>query len=392
MNKQKTISVALVIIVYIISTGISYALSSQEGRSQNSTSSSQSTSSQTGDQLGFDQGLPKTEECPLNGEMYSKKQKEWWEKHRPLGVMMENHIESRPQSGLSSADVVYEAVAEGGITRFLAIFYCNDARNIGPVRSARTYFLDWVSEYGDYPLYAHVGGANTPGPANALGQIEDYGWGLYNDLSQFSEHLSYPIFKRVEQPNGRGVATEHTMFSTTEGLWKVAATKRKLTNINEDGNKWDEKFVKYSFKDDAKVAERPAAQKIHIEPWKDYKEYAIDWTYDKLSNLYKRNNAGKPHVDKNTNKQLTAKNIVVLVMFESRANDGYENNVHLLYKTKGTGKAYIFMDGKQTVGTWRKDNRTARTEIFDNLGSPVKFNRGNIWFEILPSLGVINVS
>ena len=389
MSRQKSISIALVIIVYIISTGISYALSSEVRRSQSSTASSQSASSQTGDQLGFDQGLPKTETCPLNGEKYSKKQKEWWEKHRPLGVMIENHEESRPQSGLSSADVVYEAVAEGGITRFLAIFYCNTASNLGPVRSARTYFLDWASEYGDYPLYAHVGGANTPGMADALGQISDFGWNLYNDLSQFN--LDYPTFKRVERPNGRDVATEHTMFSSTEALWKVA-DKRKLTNVNEDGDRWDEKFVNYSFKDDVKGEDRPLAQKIHLELWEDYKEYAIDWIYDRISNVYKRENGGKSHLDKNTNKQLTAKNIVVLVMFESHANDGYENNVHLLYKTKGAGKAYIFMDGKQVIGRWEKDSRTARTEIYDNLGAPIKLNRGTIWFEILPNLGVINVS
>lgn len=389
MNRQKTISIALVILVYIISTGISYALSSLNSGTKNTTSSSPTDTNQKGNQLGFDGGLPKTEPCPLNGEKYSKKQKEWWEKHRPLGVMMENHIESRPQSGLTSSDVIYEAVAEGGITRFLAIFYCNDATNIGPVRSARTYFLDWISEYGESPLYAHVGGANTQGAANALGQISDYGWNLYNDLSQFN--LSYPTFKRVERPNGRDVATEHTMFSSTEELWKVAKM-RKLTDVNEDGDRWDENFVKYSFKDDVGDKDRPLSQKIHLELWKDYKEYAIDWMYDKIGNVYKRSNAGVAHLDRNTNKQITAKNIVVLVMFESRANDGYENNIHLLYKTKGTGKAYIFMDGKQTVGTWRKDSRTARTEIFDNLGTPIKFNKGNIWFEILPNLGVINVS
>jgi hypothetical protein len=181
------------------------------------------------------------------------------------------------------------------------------------------------------------------------------------------------------------------MFSSTEELWKVG-NLRKLTNVNEDNERWDEEFVKYSLKDDAKVSERLAAQKIHLEPWEDYKEYAIDWTYDKVSNTYKRNNAGKPHVDKNTNKQLTAKNIVVLVMTESRANDGYEDNVHLLYRTKGSGKAYIFMDGKQVVGRWEKDSRTARTEIYDNQGELIKFNAGTIWFEILSSLGVINVS
>ena len=387
MSREKIISVLLVVFVYIVATGASYMLFSQKGFTQGM----EDPQTQNGDEdaLAFDDNLPKTEPCPLNGEKYSKKQREWWEKHRPLEVMIENHTESRPQSGLSAADVVYEAVAEGGITRFLAIFYCNDAGVIGPVRSARTYFLDWVSEYGDYPLYAHVGGANTPGPANALGQIGDYGWNLYNDLSQFN--LSYPTFKRVERPNGRDVATEHTMFSETSELWKVAEV-RELTNVDKDGNSWDEDFVAYSFKDDAKESERPAAQTVRLEPWEDYTEYAVDWVYDKTLNAYKRDNGGKPHLDKNTEKQLTARNVVVLFMREGRANDGYENNIHLLYRTKGTGEALIFMDGKEIEGTWSKDSRTDRTLIFDESGSPIEFNRGNIWFEILPEFGVVNVS
>ena len=179
----------------------------------------------------FDQKLPKTESCPLNGAMYSKQQRDWWEKHRPLGIMIENHQESRPQSGLDSADIVYEAVAEGGITRFLSIFYCQDAGIVGPVRSARTYFLDFISEYGDSPLYTHVGGANTPGPANALGQIEDYGWQGYNDINQFS--VGFPTFWRDYERLGHPVATEHTMYSTTQKLWDVAKS-RGLSATDKD--------------------------------------------------------------------------------------------------------------------------------------------------------------
>lgn len=389
MNREKIISILLIVFVYILTTGISYSFFSQKGYTQSSSDSEMLSQNGSEDGLGFDDTLPKTESCPLNGEKYSKKQREWWELHRPLGVMVENHTEARPQSGLSDADLIYEAVAEGGITRFLAIFYCRDAGVIGPVRSARTYFLDWISEYGDYPLYAHVGGANTPGPANALGQIESYGWNLYNDLSQFN--LSYPTFKRVERPNGRDVATEHTMFSSTEELWK-AAQIRELTNVNKDGESWDKDFVEYSFKDDAKDSERPQLQTIHLEPWEDDVDYAIDWTYDKILNVYKRENGGLPHLDKNTNKQLTAKNVVVLFMQEGRANDGYENNIHLLYRAKGTGQALMFIDGQEVKGTWRKDSRTEKTLLFDISGSPIKFNRGNIWFEILPTSGVANVS
>lgn len=387
MNKNRLLSIGLVVIVYLISGAASYTLFSQSPRMSKTSKASLSTLG-TERKLKFDETLPKTEPCPLNGALYSKPQKEWWEKHRPIGIMIENHEESRPQSGLSYADVIYEAVAEGSITRFLAVFYCQDAEVIGPVRSARTYFLDWISEYGDYPLYAHVGGANTPGPANALGQIEDYGWLAYNDLSQFS--LGYPTFKKIEQPNGREVATEHTVFSSTDELWKIAAL-RKLTNLNKDRESWDVKFVKYSFKDDVVEADRPQNQLIHLEPWESHKQYVVDWTYDKKNNVYKRNNAGASQIDRNNNKQLTAKNIVVLKMIETHANDGYENNVHLLYKTKGVGKANIFMDGKETIGSWRKDSRTARTLLFDKEGTPIKLNKGTIWFEILPTNGVLTV-
>lgn len=329
----------------------------------------------------FDAALPKTEACPINGQKYSKQQMQWWEKHRPLGVMIENSVDARPQSGLQSADVIYEAVAEGGITRFLAVFYCQDAGQIGPVRSARTYFLDFISEYGNNPLYAHVGGANTPGPANALGQIEEYGWNFYNDLNQFS--VPFPIFKRIENINGRPVATEHTMYSNTGLLWDYAKEKRELSQVDDDGQKWDTTFTEYKFKDDASVSSRPSAQKVSFEFWDGYKDFAVDWIYNPSTNSYERKNAGIDHLDRNTKKPLSAKNVVILFMKESNANDGYENNLHMLYGTKGQGKALIFMDGKEITGRWKKDGREEKIMLFDNKGQEIELNRGLTLFEVV---------
>lgn len=386
MNKNKLLSTVLIAITYLISTGASFALFSDSSKVSNAPSAPATT---TSGKLMFDETLPKTEACPLNGTLYSKQQKDWWEKHRPLGIMIENHEEARPQSGLWSADIIYEAVAEGGISRFLAIFYCNNGEQVGPVRSARTYFLDFISEYGDSPLYVHVGGANQDGPADALSQIEDYGWAGTNDMNQFS--IGFPTFWRDYDRLGHPVATEHTMYSTTEKLLQFAATKRKLAVENEDGVSWTKGFIPYTFKDDAQTSQRPPTQKIHLEFWTLDSNYAADWTYEQIANTYKRNSGGVVHTDFNNKKQLTAKNIVVLSMIESRANDGYEGNQHLLYRTKGTGKATIFMDGKQVIGTWRKDSRTARTLLFDNNGAPIKFNKGTIWFEILPTDGILTV-
>lgn len=387
MSKNRLFSFALIVLVYLVSTGASYALFS--GPSASKVVKTSLPANGKSGKLAFDETLPKTEPCPINGMLYSKQQKQWWEKHRPLGIMIENHQEARPQSGISSADIVYEAVAEGGISRFLAIFYCNNGEQVGPVRSARTYFLDFISEYGTNPLYVHVGGANQAGPADALSQIEDYGWVGLNDMNQFS--IGFPTFWRDYDRLGHPVSTEHTMYSTTEKLLQFAATSRKLKAEDEDGVAWDKGFIQYSFKEDVSLSQRPNGQKIHLEFWTLDSDYAIDWIYDPTTNLYKRSNGGKPHTDFNNKKQLAAKNIVVLKMIETHANDGYENNQHLLYKTKGTGKAHVFMDGKETIGTWRKESRIAKTLLFDNSGAPMEFNPGVIWFEILPTDGILTV-
>ena len=392
--QKKLVSIIIIVLAFVISAYFSYNLFSKNAGNQAISPSSTTINGQpanTGNDyqaLTFDQTQPKTQECPLNGVLYSNAEQAWWQKHRPLGVMIENHLDARPQSGISFADVTYEAVAEGGITRTLNVYYCQDAGIIGPVRSARTYFVDFISEYADFPLYAHVGGANTPGPADALGQIDDYGWSGYNDMNQFS--IGYPTYWRDDTRLGREVATEHTMYSTTSKLWAVAQ-KRGLTNVDKKGDSWDTNFVKYSFKDAALASARPASQAIHIEFWND-PNYYVDWTYDKQSDLYLRKNGGKPHLDRNTNKQLTASNVIILYMTEKHADDGYEDNAHLLYGTKGQGKAQIFIDGKQIKGTWEKASRTDRTKILDASGNEIKFTRGKLWFEIVATDSTVTIN
>lgn len=372
----------ILVAVYLVSLAVSFIVFSGLLKNFGDVTSPVPSAVTDGEKTLFDDSLPKTEACPLSGQLFSKQQREWWEGHRPLGVMIENHDDARPQSGISKADVVFEAVAEGGITRFLVVFYCQDAEFIGPVRSARTYFLDFISGYGEYPLYAHVGGANTPGKADALGQIRDYGWQNYNDMNQFS--IGFPVFYRDYDRMGRTVATEHTMYSSTTKLWDYAAEERGLTNVDEEGNEWNEDFTYYEFKDDAPASARPASQSISYNPWDGYGSYLVQWQYDKATNSYLRSNGGEAHVDLNNNEQLKAKNIVVLFMRESRANDGYEGNLHLLYGTTGSGKAVIFQDGKEIEGKWAKKNRVSPLLITDDRGQEVEFNPGLTWFSVLP--------
>jgi len=129
-----------------------------------------------------------------------------------------------------------------------------------------------------------------------------------------------------------------------------------------------------------------------LEFWTKDPDYAIDWIYEPTNNTYKRNNGGKPHTDLNNKKQLTAKNIVVLKTIETNANDGYENNAHLLYGTTGQGRALIFQDGKVISGKWSKASRTARTKYTDDKGSEIKFNKGLIWIETVPEGAKVSYS
>lgn len=328
----------------------------------------------------IDLSAPKTEACPLNGALFTKDERRFWEARRPLTVMIENHQESRPQSGLTAADVVYEAVAEGGITRFLAVYYCAAAVEeitIGPVRSARVYFIDFASEYGDYPLYAHVGGANRAGPADALGQIEQLGWLNHgNDLNQFA--LGFPVFWRDYERLGHPVATEHTMYSTTDKLWTVAH-ERQLDAKDANGNRWDDDFVSWQFKDDGSQGE---VDEIKVSFWRGYHDYDVIWQYDREAKLYRRFNGGQPHRDLNNHEQIQVKNVVAMFAKEKSLND---EEKHLLYTTTGKGKALVFQDGRVIKGFWQKADRQSRTKFLASSGQEIEFNRGPIWIEIIPA-------
>lgn len=379
MNKK--VLILLSGVVFFLSAGASYFVFSQQpGQGQPGSVTPSKLGKVTNDYqaLSFDPNAPKTEICPLSGVKYGKDQEQWWQTHRPMGIMIENSQPARPQSGMNAADVTYEALAEGGITRTLNVFYCQDAGIIGPVRSARTYFLDWISEYGNNPLYVHVGGANTPGPANALGQIGDYGWNQYNDMNQFS--IGFPVFYRDETRQGHDVATEHTMYSVTTKLWDYAAQSRGLSNVDKSGKSWDTTFVPYQFAD-APSTGGASSQVISI-PWSG-PDYAVKWTYNPKDNLYYRENGGTLHMDRDAHKQLTATNVIILFQTEKNANDGYDQGAHQLYGTIGTGDALVFENGQKIRATWSKSEREGRTMLKDSSGKEITFTRGKLWFEVL---------
>lgn len=362
--------------LYLISTGLSYAAFSTLSPRTAPQVPKVATPTDTKKQGHFaiDPSIPRTEPCPINGVMYTKQEKDTWSKRRPLAVMIENHEEARPQSGLSYADVIYEAVAEGGVTRFMGIFYCGIAAGsvqLSPVRSARIYYLPWVLEYD--ALYNHVGGAgNCDDPtvddrAKALCRIGQ--WKI-KDMDQFG--ISFPTCFRNYDRLGHPVATEHTMVCVTDKLYGVAE-KRDWTNVDENGVPWDKKFQAWKFKDEAK--DKGTSQTISYASWAGASAYAVKWEYNASSNSYNRFTGGVAHKDLETDEQLSPK--VVILMF-AKYTGSLDEHAHVFYDNIGSGDAIVFQDGVATKARWSKTDKSARTKFLDTKGKEIELNRGQI--------------
>lgn len=281
----------------------------------------------------------------------------------PLGIIVENHPDARPQSGLDKASIVYEAIAEGGITRFLALYGTNEAEKVGPVRSARTYFVDWAEGFNAY--LAHVGGN--------MDALEKIVADRVLSLDQF--RYSSPYHREYST----GLASEHTMYTSTILLRQQAETN-KYSSANN--------FNVLKFKDDADNATLPNSQIITVNF--SSAEYQVVFNYNKETNSYDRSLAGKPHIDAITKKQLSPKNVIVMTETMTptitRINEpGY------IMKTIGSGKAKIFFDGVEADGSWKKDASGNRDMFFDTNGAEITFDRGQFWICVIPPTGSITV-
>lgn len=288
------------------------------------------------------------------------------ETKHPLGVIVENHQDARPQSGIYLASIVYEAIAEGGITRYLAIFGTNEAEKVGPVRSARTYFVDWINGYNGY--FAHVGGN-----IDALEKIQI---DKILDLDQFR----YPAAYWREKTNG--LASEHTMYTSTIKL-RDQASKNQYDTANN--------FTIYKFKEDPADAEKdalPESQKVSVNYGSA--QYNVSFAYEKATNSYKRSINGKADNDKVTKGQINPKNIVVMTV-KRTATVTKINEKGYNMTTSGEGSAKMYLDGKVITGTWKKNSADEREIFYDEAGAEVVFNRGQFWICVIPPDGSVTV-
>jgi hypothetical protein len=270
---------------------------------------------------------------------------------RPIAVVIENSPEARPQSGLSKADIVYETLAEGGITRFLAIFQSQKPEQLGPVRSARSYFNSWASELG--AIYAHVGGHHT-----ALTELEN---GI-KGVSDANEFFNGSYFYRI---NSR--AAPHNTYTTIDRLQALAKAKKYKTEMSSKD---------WKFKDDSKG--EVTAKKLVIPFSKPI--FQASYAYDSESNSYGRFIGGRMAVDAENNEQIKAKNVVVQVVrvWPMPGDD----KLAILMDIEEGGNAFVYQDGSEIKGTWKVTG--GRTRYYDESGKEIEFNRGQIWVEVIP--------
>lgn len=300
---------------------------------------------------------------PLTGVMYTEEESADWKDIRPLGVMINNHPDARPQAGLVDAELTYEMVAEGGITRFLAFYQSILPEKVGPIRSAREYYLVLAKETGD-AMYMHHG--FSPQALEAINS-----WPVRS-----LQRGNAPTWRE----NPRNVAVEHTLYANAKELVKTGL-ELGWTGKTED-------FYVWQFKDDSgSYGTMPQADKISYDFWYQG-DFSGVWQYDKSSNTYLRfmgfDDAGKelPHKDEVTGRQITVSNLIVQFATEEKI-PGDEKN-RLDYTLVGSGKGYVFLDGRAVEVTWSKATRDARTKFFDLNGQEIKFNRGKFWVAIIP--------
>lgn len=265
----------------------------------------------------------------------------------PVAAVIENHKDARPQSGLAGANFVIEAEAEGGITRFLAVYADGEKLDkIGPIRSARSYYVDWAEEFS--ALFAHCGGS-----PDALAKI------VKDKVFDFNQFYKGNYFWRDSAR-----LAPHNVYTSTDKINKYLAGK----------NKSDGAYLGWKFKDDFPAENDGDNIKIKFKT----PDFYVDWIYNKESNDYARILAGEKHKDSD-GKEIKAKNVVIQYAKAYVIDD----SMRLKMSHIGEGKAIACIDGKCAEGSWKKNSSAVRTRFYDKDGKEILFNAGKTWVEVV---------
>lgn len=274
------------------------------------------------------------------------------EKQRAIAVMLATDKVTRPLSGISQADMVFEMpVITDSITRLMVVYGCSFPEEIGSVRSARHDFIGLA--LGIDAIYTHWGGSHFAQDKLKTGVIDELD-ALVNP---------YNVFYRKS-----GIPAPHNGFTSGELLLN---TSKKL------GYRLENKFEGYPREKAEDI--KPKTESNGFKLIVGYPgEFRIEYQYDARLNSYLRSRGGKKEIDRNNGKQAAAKNIAVMYA-ETKQIEGQYNDV----KLEGQGKAEFYFDGGKIDGIWEKINESSKLYFLDNSGAEIKFTPGNIWVEIL---------
>lgn len=285
---------------------------------------------------------------------------------RPYAVMIDNHPGAYPQTGLNQAAIVFEALAEFGITRYMAIYVPGitpELQTIGPVRSARSYFVEWAK--GLRGVYVHAGGA-PDALTMARTSVEIV------DMDALRRNAG-TAFRRSSAR-----AAPHNLYTSSAAIASfLEAQQSETPNLREIG---------FRLKRDT-PASRPGVQQLSY--YFIYKEAYVGWRYDAASNSYLYFRQQRPHVDAASGEQLRFKNVVVLEVPERPIPGDPKQRIQ--QDVIGEGPARVFIDGKMLDATWRKGAGFAQLRLFDRNDREIALNRGPIWIAAIPSLKNLTV-
>ena len=275
--------------------------------------------------------------------------------NRPIVVMLDNQFSARPQAAIEQADIMYEFLAEGRITRYMAVFYSQRPEHIGPVRSARPYFLLKALEYD--PFYVHVGGS-----MDALAKIKSYKMADIDGLS--SGAFWRESHKKIP----------HNMYTSSEVPLKDAASKKYRSQPD---------FEFLSFYTEFTVPEGEDATSIkcvYKEPTKtDKVGYTTSYKYNNEDHLYYRYTNNGPHKDENSDVQLTSTNVIV----QYAKTKVLDSEGRLQVDLVGSGNGDFYTAGKTFPIKWEKKDASSLTRFYTLDDKEILLNPGVTWFQIM---------
>jgi len=286
---------------------------------------------------------------------------------RPYAVMINNNHAAWPQCGLQDAYLVYEIVAEGGITRMMALYKDTYPTKVGSVRSARHYFIEYAEE--NDAIFVHWGG--SPQAYSKINSGIDNIDGIALEGSIFFRDTS---LNRAYEHTGF-VDLEKTKNYAQENGYTREAEKDLLLNYSAEE-------IDLSTNENVQVADS-----VELE-YSDY--HTTSYEYDAENKVYKRFMAGKANVDLETGNQYTAKNIIVYKVSNYTLNDG-ENKGRQELENVGSGTGYYISNGQAVSINWEKTSESAQTVYKYSNGEKITVNDGNTFIQILPLDGEIDI-